>query len=187
METGRGGEQRHSPDGLRPRVMPGVRRHDQMPDSATITAVTGAITGSIALIVSIKNYMRLRAMKALDLRLELQKSFNNLDVVLSGVEGYLDFVHQSHMRVLAATGRNQSGEMKLFEEDFANDKARLRRLLSAQPPREASYERRTTDDLERLLVSVHSFQAQIRDPRGKYQKLFEADKERRREIRAEHR
>lgn len=72
-------------------------------------------------------------MKALDLRLEVQKSFNNLDIVLSGIDSYLDFVHQSHMRELAATGRNLSGEMKLFEEDFGNDKARLRRLLSSQP------------------------------------------------------
>ena len=158
-----------------------------MPDFATITGVTGAVTGIIALIVSIKNYMRVSAMKSLDLRLELQKSFNNLDVVFSGVEGYLDFVHQSHMRVLAATGRNQSGEMKMFEEDFANDKARLRRLLGSQPRGEANYERHTPDDLEKLLVSVHAFQVQVADLRGKYQHLFEADEDRRKEIRAEHR
>src|SRR3990170_1246000 len=112
-----------------------------MPDFATITGIAGAVTGVIALIVSIRSYLRVSAMKALDLRLELQKSFNNLDVVLSGVEGYLDFVHQSHLRVLAATGRNQSGEMKIFEDDFANDKARLRRLLGSQPRREANYEK----------------------------------------------
>ena len=157
-----------------------------MPDFATITGVIGAIAGIIALIVSIKNYMRVSAMKALDLRLELQKSFNNLDAVLSGIEGYLDYVHQSHVRVLAATGRNQSGEMKLFEEDFAKDKTRLRGLLGSQPRRDANYEKHTPDELERLLVSVHAFQVQIADLRGKYQKLFEADEDRRKEIRAAH-
>ncbi|OGA32205.1 MAG: hypothetical protein A3G80_11855 [Betaproteobacteria bacterium RIFCSPLOWO2_12_FULL_62_13b] len=158
-----------------------------MPDFATITGVIGAVTGIIAIIVSIKNYVRVSAMKALDLRLELQKSFNNLDVVLSGVEAYLDFVHQSHMRVLAATGRNQSGEMKMFEDDFANDKARLRRLLGSQPRREANYERHTPGDLEKLVVSVHAFQGRVAELRGKYQKLFEADEDCRKEIRAEHR
>ena len=157
-----------------------------MSDFAIITGVIGAVTGIIALIVSIKSYVRVSAMKALDLRLELQKSFNSVDVVLSGVEGYLDFVHQSHMRVLAATGRNQSGEMKVFEEEFANDKARLRRLLGSQPRREATYARRTPDDLENLLVSVHAFQVQAADIRNKYQQLFEADEDRRKEIRAEH-
>jgi hypothetical protein len=158
-----------------------------MPDLATITGITGAVTGVIALLISIKNYVRVSALKALDLRLELQKSFNNLDVVLSGVQGYLDFVHQSHMRVLAATGRNQSGEMKLFEEEFANDMARLRRLLDTQPRRDANYEKHTPGELEKLLVSVHAFQVQVADLRGKYQRLFEADEDRRKEIRAEHR
>jgi len=158
-----------------------------MPDLATITGITGAVTGIIALIVSIKNYARVSAMKALDLRLELQKSFNNLDVVLSGIDAYLDFVHQSHMRVLAATGRNQSGEMRMFEEEFGNDKARLRRLLGTQPRRDGSYDKHAPDDLEKLLVSVHAFQAQISELRGKYQRLFEADEDRRKEIRAEHR
>lgn len=154
-----------------------------MADFATITGVVGAVTGIIALIVSIKNYVRVSAMKALDLRLELQKSFSNLDVMLSGVEGYLDFVHQSHMRVLAATGHNQSGEMKIFEADFSNDKTRIRRLLGSQPLREASYERHTPDDLEKLLVSVHAFQVQVADLRSKYQHIFEADEDRRKEIR----
>ena len=157
-----------------------------MPDFATITGVTGAVTGIIALVVSIKNYLRVSAMKALDLRLELQKSFNNLDVVLSGIESHLDFVHQSHMRVLAATGRNLSGEIKLFEEEFASDKARLRRLLGSQPRRQTNYEKHTPDELEKLLISVHAFQVQIADLRSKYQTLFEADEDRRKEIRAAH-
>jgi hypothetical protein len=158
-----------------------------MLDLATIMGITGTLTGVIALFISIKNYLRVSAMKALDLRLELQKSFNNLDVILSGVVGYLDFVHQSHLRVLAATGRNQSGEMKLFEEEFATDKARLRRLLTSQPRREASYEKHMPDALEQLLVSVHAFQVQVADIRGKYQRLFEADEDRLKEVRAEHR
>ena len=157
-----------------------------MLDFALITGITGAVTGIIALVVSIKNYVRVSAMKALDLRLELQKSYNNLDVVLSGIEGYLDFVHQSHTRVLAATSRNQSGEMQLFEEEFANDKARLRRLLGAQPRRETNYESHTPEALKELLVSVHAFHGQVADIRGKYQRLFDADEDRRKEIRVEH-
>ena len=157
----------------------------QMLDLATITGITGAVTGVIALIVSIKNYLRVSAMKALDLRLELQKSFNNLDIVLSGVDSYIEFVHKSHMHVMAATGRNQSGEMKMFEEEFANEKARLRRLLANQPRRDGNYEKQSPGELEKLLVSVHAFQMQVADLRGKYLSLYEADEDRRKEIRAE--
>lgn len=76
--------------------------------------------------------------------------------------------------------------MKVFEEDFANDKARLRRLIGSQPRREGNYERHTPDELERLLVLVHAFQGQVSELRGKYQKLLEADEKRRKEIRAGH-
>lgn len=159
-----------------------------MPDLniATVTGVIGAITGCVALVLSIKSYLLVRAMKALDIRLELEKAFNHLDMVLSGIDGYLDYVHESHMRVLAATGRNQSGEMKLFEEDFAKDRTRLRRLLDSQPRRVSNYERLAPSELGKLVVAVHAFHAQVADLRGKYQKLFESDEERRKEIRARH-
>jgi hypothetical protein len=88
--------------------------------------------------------------------------------------------------VLAATGRNQSGEMTLFEQGFANDRTRLRGLLGSQPRRETNYDKHTPDKLEKLLISVHAFQVQIADVRGKYQRLFQDDDDRRREIRAEH-
>jgi hypothetical protein len=156
-------------------------------DFATIAGVIGTITGVVALIVSIKSYARVSAMKALDLRLELGKAFDNLDIVLSGIEGYLDYVHQSHLRVLAATGRNQSGEMKQFDADFESDMARLRGLLGSQPKRDTDYARYPPDELERDLAAVHAFHVQVAALRAKYQALFDSDEGRRKEIREAHR
>ena len=158
-----------------------------MTDLATITGIIGTITGAIALIVSIKTYMRVSAMKALDLRLEIDKAFNNLGVAMSDIEGFLDRVHQSHIRVLAATGRNQSGEMKLFEEEFTNDRTRLKGLLKTQPKRETTYDRHSPGDLENILMSVHALHVQIADMRSQYQRIFDSDDEHRKEIRADHR
>jgi hypothetical protein len=156
-------------------------------DFATIAGITGTIIGIVALIVSIKSYARVSAMKALDLRLELTRAFDNLDVVLSGLDGYLDYIHQSHLRVLAAKGRNQSGEMAEFEADFAKDKARLRGLLGCQPQRDADYTRYSPDNLEQALTTVHAFHVQVAGLRAKYQALFDADEDRRKEIREAHR
>lgn len=158
-----------------------------MADFATIAGVIGTITGVVALIVSMKSHTRVSAMKALDLRLELGKAFDNLGIVLSGIDGYLDYVHQSHLHVLAATGRNQSGEMKLFEADFENDKGRLRGLLGSQPRRDADYTRYSPDQLERDLANVHAFHVQVAALRAKYQALFDSDEGRRKEIRDAHR
>lgn len=59
---------------------------------------------------------RTYAAKALDLRIELGRSHNDLDLLMRGLATFLDYVRQSHIRVLAATGRNDSGEMQIFEE-----------------------------------------------------------------------
>jgi hypothetical protein len=134
-----------------------------------------------------KSYARVNAMKALDLRLELNKAFDNLEVVLSGIDGYLDYVRQSHIRVMAATGRGGSGEMVAFEAAFEKDKVRLRTLLGTQPCRAQNYESSTPTELESMISRVHAFYVQVSELRTKYQRLFEADEDRRKEIRAEHR
>lgn len=158
-----------------------------MGNVTTITAIVGAVTATIALIVSIKSYVRVSSMKALDLRIELEKSFNNLEIVLSGIDSYLGFVHQSHLRVLAAVGLGRSGEQMLFDSSFATDKQRLRTLLASQPRRETSYQRYSTQELECALTAVHNFHVQVTDLRSKYQNIYDSDEERRKEIRAEHR
>lgn len=140
---------------------------------------------AIALILSLASLVRARSIKESDLRMELGKAFNNLDVVLSGLDGYLDYVHQSHTRVLAATGQRNSGAMVDFEKTFSDDKAKLQELLSTQPQRKSNYKDSSQDELEKAIVDVHAFHNQIAELRAKYQKIFDADEERRKEIRKE--
>ena len=73
--------------------------------------------------------------------------------------------------------------MKLFEEDVAKDKSKLRGLLGSQPTRESNYERYSPDELEKTLTAVHAFHVQVADLRAKYQRLFDSDEDRRKEIR----
>ena len=155
-----------------------------MADIGTVTGILGSITGAIALVVSIMGYVRVASIKSIDLRLELERSFNNLDVILTGFDTFLEFVHQSHIRVFSATGRNLSGEMKLFEDEFANDRQRLKRLLSTQPKRATDYSAYTLSGLEKELAAVHAFHIQVAGLRNKYEAIFESDEERRKEIRA---
>lgn len=140
----------------------------------------------LALIVSFVSLWRVREIKELDLRLELNKSFNNLDMVLSGIDAYLDFVHQSHERVLAATGQLKSGAQDIFEDEFTKDKAKLQELLSNQPIRKDTYKSSSQLELEKNIVAVHAYHSQIADLRAKYNKIFDSDEERRKEIRARH-
>ena len=155
-------------------------------DIGAATGVIGAITGAIALVVSIKNYIRVREIKALDMRLEISKAFDNLGVVLSGINGYLDFVHKSHLRVLAETGRRSSGERESFDEEFKRDKTQLLSLLGTQPRREQDYSGYSPNELELIIIRVHSFYTRLSEIRDKYQKIFESDEGMRTEIHSRH-
>jgi hypothetical protein len=155
-------------------------------ETAVVTGITGAATGVVALIISIMAYVRVSAMKALDLRLEVGKAFNNLDVLLSGIEDRLDYVRKSHFAVLAAIGLYQSGQKLKFDTDFEADKLRLRTLLATQPKREVDYSSRDPAHLEALLTSIHSLHVQLAELRSKYDLIYAGDEERRAEIRARH-
>jgi hypothetical protein len=149
-----------------------------------VTGTIGAITGSIALIVSMKSYVLARSVKTLDLRLELRKSYNQLDIALSGIEEFFAHVHQSHNRVAAAIGLRNSGGMVLFEREFTQDRDRLRGLLATQPKRETNFEGISAAELVDQIAAVHAFQSQVDDLRAKYQRILDSDDERRQEIRA---
>lgn len=155
-------------------------------DIGTLTGATGILFSGIALIISIKAYRQASSMKALDLRLELQKTHNELDILAANIDGHLGHVFQSHQRVLAATGRNGSGEMQWFEADYKQDQAKLLQILGAKPKREMNIDLLTPALLESQLVSAHYTQTQLIELRKKYSALFESDEERRKEIRAAH-
>jgi len=103
----------------------------------------------ISLIVSATALWRVREVKQLDLRIELQKSFNDLDFIISGIENYLDFVYESHLRVMAATGQIGSGAEMSFKSEFSSDKEKLRDHLNSQPKRKDDYKRSSQRELER--------------------------------------
>jgi len=140
----------------------------------------------ISLIVSAIALWRAKEIKKLDLRIELQKSFNDLDVVLSGIENYLEFVFESHLRVMAAIGQIGSGAESCFRSDYSADKVKLKALLNSQPKRKEDYKRSSQSVLEREIVALHSYRNQISELRTKYQNIFDTDEDRRKEIRAQH-
>lgn len=157
-----------------------------MADIGNITGIAGVVVSGIALIVSIKAYAQVNKMKSLDLRLELEQSFTELDILAAEIEGILDYAFRSHQMVLAATGKNLSGEMKAFELDFAKDQEKLKRLLSTHPKREEAFDSLSPSELERRVVAVHALHTQLKKLKEKYDAIVTADGERRKEIRAQH-
>ena len=144
------------------------------------------IIACIALFVSIRSYRLARSIKALDLRLELEKAFNELDIVVSDMDGYLQSARASHVRVLAASGLIRSSAMDMFEKELANDQEQLRQLLESRPQREKNYDQHKPSDLASLIVAVHGLLGKLSAIRGKYRAVQESDEQRRKEVRAEY-
>ena len=148
-----------------------------------ITGVIGAITGISGAVMGYLGYRHSKKLKALDLRLELQKALNEVDLLSDGIENFLDRVNKSHERVMAARGMANSGAWQLWQQEFAQDKVSLGALLVGRLQPEGSYEHLTPDELESRVVTVDRFRGGLEKIRGKYSSILEEDDEKRRHLR----
>ncbi|HEX4333429.1 MAG TPA: hypothetical protein VH040_14900 [Usitatibacter sp.] len=164
-----------------------------MADQPTIFGIVGAITGGIgavcgiaAIVVSTMSYRRVSEMKSLDLRLELRKVLKEIDADEGALHGLLEHAHESHVRVLNATGRNRSGEEQAFEEAFQSDKGSLASMAASRPRvNENGLNRYSSVELERYIADLHGYGLSLARLSEKYQSILASDDERRRDLRRE--
>jgi hypothetical protein len=155
-----------------------------MPYVGMISGIIGAATGVAGAIMGFIAYRRSNSIKALDLRLELRRTMNEIEQKTAGADKLLHRANQSRQRVMAATGLNNSGAMQLWNEGFQEDQEKLAGLLEA-PPKAESCDGLTPEDLESRLVAAHKFQIDLNEILDKYEVCLDADDESRKEIRAD--
>ena len=66
------------------------------------TGYMGMFLGAIGTVIAGISLYRSFTVKALDLRIELRKAFNELEFLERGLETYLNLVHKSHLAVFSA-------------------------------------------------------------------------------------
>jgi len=136
-------------------------------------SLTSVLVGGLAL-------GRKRTTTDLDLRLELGGAVNDLGLIMVGFETYLEHAYKSHVRVLAATG---SGEMRLSEEEFTNDRQAADRLKAHLLRVRESCDNYSTQRLEAELLATDRFRGEARKLRDKYASIVRADDQRRAALR----
>lgn len=147
------------------------------------TGILGAITGIAGALMGYVSYRRSNSIKALDLRLELRKTVNEVEMSLSKLEGLLDYANQSRQRVASATGRLGSGAMEIWNKAFEEDKNRLKQILENAPRSDANYDDLSPIELESRLVAIHKLQSQINELTEKCNSSLKSDDEERKQIR----
>lgn len=147
------------------------------------TGIAGAITGIAGAIMGYIGYRRSNSIKALDLRLELRKAVNEVENDLSKLEGLLNHANQSRQRVASATGKLESGAMKIWDGEVEEDKKKLGHLKEKAPSPTTKYDDLSPSELESQLVAIHKLRGQISDLTEKYRASLKADDEERKQIR----
>lgn len=145
------------------------------------TGIIGAITGVSGAVMGLVSYRLSRNIKTLDLRLELRKLINEIDVDLAKAPGLLDHANQSRQRVCAMTG--QAGALEAWNQQFSNDKAILNDLAKAAPSATEEFLGLSPSELEARLVVAHRLQRELRQMAETYVAALESDDEERRQRR----
>lgn len=153
--------------------------------TGAITGVIGAVTGISGAIMGYVAYRRSEALKALDLRLELRKTENNLRSTVDELIPLLEYAKKSRTAVASATGMLGSGALKKWLSELEADVAAVRSLEAELPPANPDYASMTHATLEEKLVAVHIIHAKATRLREKYDAALAADDKAREHIRAD--
>jgi hypothetical protein len=135
----------------------------------------GTVTGITGFIVSVLAYWRTSAIKSMDLRIALQKAAADADTALEDLSRLLPRALESRAAVSAALGTANTGAMTRFRSGYEQDLATVARLTSERPHASMDYRKWKLADLEKQMVEIHVYHAQIMGLAGKYRWAVAAD------------
>jgi hypothetical protein len=150
-----------------------------------ITGVIGAVTGIAGAGMGYIAYRRSGEMKALDLRLELRKSENDLRRLVGELPAQLENAKKSHIAVASATGMLGSGPLKKWSSEWESDLTKVRSLEEELPSTDSNYLSVNHAELEAKLIAIHDLRAKVVQVQEKYQTSLARDDKEREHIRAD--
>lgn len=156
-----------------------------LPYVGSVTGCIGAVTGISGAIMGFVSYRRTGHLKALDLRLQLRKAEADLHDAVNGLPNLLEQANRSRANVSAAIGMYQSGQFKLWTEEYGKDTATIETMIQELPAAGATYSKMSHSDLESALVRVHVQQQKAQRLRDKYRAALAADDRTREQIQAD--
>ena len=145
-------------------------------------SVLGAASGCLGTVLGWRGYRRAGKMKTLDLRLELRKADTEIKSLVLGLPGLLDRAKQSRERILAASGRAESGAMQFCRDELRKDGERQQRLAQALPAADSDYRGYSPEALEQELVRRHSALGEAKEVASKYERWLADDNQARTQI-----
>jgi hypothetical protein len=119
------------------------------------------ITGIAGAIMGYKAYQRSGAIKALDLRLELQRAEHALQTDIDGLPALVERAHSSRLSVLAASGRSVSGSALKLNETIESTAGEIESVKRDLPEQGIKFEEMTLAELEERIIVIHVLQSRV--------------------------
>jgi hypothetical protein len=142
----------------------------------------GAVTGAISLVVSGIAYRRSNQIKRLDMRLELRKALGEAHQSLTTLQTLMTSATGSRSAVLAAKGLYRSGNMVIWEQMLATDRAEVEKITASIRSEDADFATLSVEQLESETVAAHKIKTSLTTLVDKYRGELAADDEARRQI-----
>jgi len=122
------------------------------------TSYVGMVTGIAGAIMGCVSYRRSNSIKSLDLRLELRKAINEVEIRIPQIEKLIKDANKLRKKVASKTRGLYSGMMVKWEEEVEADKNKLAQLSESVPKSEENYDKLNLQELESKLIEVHKHQ-----------------------------
>lgn len=141
--------------------------------SAEAWAGYSFVVSLIALVVAIKSYVQVESIKALNLRVKLTSSFNELNLLRRGIEERVDLGNNSRKAVLRIS--RPGGAEVAWDREVERDKGELQRILDRCPVDRGGHDKVSVRELESLWGDVDRAIVELKALESKYVKVLGDD------------
>ena len=147
-----------------------------------VAGVVGMVTGISGAVMGYLGYRRSNQIKALDLRMALQKDLGAARACVTTVRELMASAHGSQRATLAARGLSQSSAIDAWEKRLEVDRAEVATLAAAIPREGTDFAALSEAQLEAALINAHKIKIGLSTLIERYRGEIAADDEARRQI-----
>lgn len=127
-----------------------------------VTGPIGAITGTLALLISWRSYRLARRTKRTERMLELKRVQADIEVSLDEVRPLISDYIKSRERLLAASGQFKSGAMKKFNNRVCEAKKHMENIVHEYDAQRSAVNENREESLERALSEGYRIQRRLK-------------------------
>ncbi|MGY4728279.1 MULTISPECIES: hypothetical protein [Burkholderia] len=147
-----------------------------------VTGVVGMATGISGAVMGYLGYRRSNQIKALDLRLALQKDLGEARESITTLRQLMADAEGSRKATLAARGLGRSGALMVWEKALELDRAEVTKISAAIPRESSDFSAMSEKQLESEIIAAHKIKTCLSTLVEKYRGELATDADSRRQI-----